>query len=251
MTTQRPATAALLLVGDELLKAQVEDTNGPLAVRALRDAGIVLVELVYVRDDVDHLAATVRRLSESADIVITSGGIGPTHDDRTVEAVAVAFGVPLVENEELASRIRRFTRGRPEQLAAFARLALLPDGAVFVDADTLRWPVYVARNVYMLPGLPHLFEVQLPVVLERHRGARECCVTLYLTWGEGRLVAPLEAAVAGWPDVTFGSYPVEGADYRTRVTIASFDRVAVDAATDALRASIDEDAIVRTERSGV
>lgn len=250
MTTQRPVTAALVLIGDELLTAKVDDTNGRHAIRAMREAGIALHELVYVRDDVPRLAATVRRLAEETDIVITSGGIGPTHDDRTVEAVAAAFDVPLVENEELAERIRRVAKGRPERLKAFARLALLPEGASFVDDESLRWPVYLARNVYMLPGLPDLFVAQLPVVLDRHRGARARCVTLYLTWGEGRLVEPLDAVVEAWPDVAFGSYPVMNADYRTRVTVESVDAARVDRAVSDLLAQIDDDALVRIEREG-
>lgn len=223
-----PVTAALLLIGNELLSGKIRDENGQLVIATLRRRGIDLVEVRMVADDAAAIGAAARDLSARATFVVTSGGIGPTHDDITLASIAAGFGLEMREEPALRSWIDHHFASRPAELAVWRRMAMVPEGAtIHTDSGTM-WPLTQVRNLFVLPGVPQLFANQLRAVVARYDGDPIALATLFLSCGEGEVAHHLEAVLLEEPTVVIGSYPVWGADdYRTRVTIESRDAAVV------------------------
>lgn len=229
-------TAAALTIGNELLNGKVQEANlHPLAV-ALRALGIQLCRAHTICDDVALIAREVRELSEDHDVLFTSGGIGPTHDDVTIAGVADAFGVPVRRHPELTAMLER-TYGdqlTPEHL----EMARVPEGARLLDTPDIRWPTVVMHNVWILPGVPEIFRMKLAVVRAHLRGPEEFFGRAVFTLlDEAELKPLLDQVVAEHPKVEVGSYPKWfDASYRTKVTFDGRDRDAVQRALEALLA---------------
>ena len=245
-----PVTAALLLIGNELLSGKIVDQNGQLAIATLRRRGIDLIEVRIVADDEAAIGAAARELAARATFVITSGGIGPTHDDITLASIAAGFGLEMQEEPALRAWIDQHFAARPAELAVWRRMAMVPVGAeIHTDSRTM-WPLTQVRNLFVLPGVPQLFANQLRAVVARFDGQPVALATLFLTCGEGEVAAHLEAVLAAEPAVALGSYPVWGADdYRTRITVESREAEAVARATAALSLRFGS-ALVRVEQGG-
>ena len=245
-----PVTAALLLIGNELLSGKIRDENGQLVISTLRRRGIDLVEVRMVADDAEAIGAAVRELSSRVTFVITSGGIGPTHDDITLASIAAGFGLAMQEDASLRGWIDHHFAARPDELAVWRRMAMVPEGAAIHTDSRSMWPLTQVRNVFVLPGVPQLFASQLRAVVARFDGQPIALRTLFLRCGEGEVATHLEAVLANEPLIAVGSYPVWGADdYRTRITVESRDAAAVERATAALAARFGE-ALVRVEEGG-
>ncbi len=248
MTLSPPLRVALVLIGNELLTGKVVDTNGPFAIRSLRDAGAEVGELRVISDDKAVIAAHVRGLKERFDVVITSGGVGPTHDDVTMEAVADAFDDMLETREELLELVRRVFGKDPAALRVWSRMAQVPTGCELVLDDGMRWPVHRMDNVWVLPGVPRSFERQLTALLPRFGSdVRMHLRTLYVALGEGHIAEDLRAAVQRFPAVSMGSYPVmvDGA-FHTRLTLEAPERDIVIEAAEWLVALIGRTHVLRT-----
>ena len=148
------STAAVVIIGNEVLTGKFADENGPYLIGRLRTLGTDLVRLVTIPDDVAVIADEVRRCAAAADHVFTSGGVGPTHDDVTFEGVAGAFRVPLELRTELLDLIAQFGMPRND---GTERMARVPAGAELLFHEALSYPVVRVRNAYVLPGVPKLF----------------------------------------------------------------------------------------------
>jgi molybdenum cofactor synthesis domain-containing protein len=241
-------TAAALIIGDEILSGKVRDANGPLLIELLRDLGVRLERLVYVGDEITEIVTELRSCSGRFDAVVTSGGIGPTHDDRTVAAVAEAFGVSVIRDGELAAMIRAFWGDRFTEAAL--RMAEVPDGARLLHGDDGLLPVVVFRNVYLLPGIPSLFVAKLDALRAELRGRRPLLASLYLRSDESRVATPLGEVAAEFPEVAIGSYPqLEAADHRIWVTVEADDRGLLDRAFARLLELLPAGTVVRVERT--
>lgn len=227
-------TAAIALIGDELLSGKVVDENAKLLVSDLRELGVALRRIVVLPDVVDEIAETVRTMSAGHEIVITSGGVGPTHDDLTMEGIARAFDTTVVRHPVLETRLRAHYGARLEERNL--RMAEVPDGAHLVGAgDDMTWPVVAYRNVYILPGVPQIFRRKWEAIRERFRQAPFHLRSVYVTLDEGAMAHHLDAVVAQFADVQVGSYPKIGApDYRVKVTLESKNEASAQGATDAL-----------------
>ena len=160
--------AAVLVVGNELLSGKVQDANLVVLATMLRELGVSLRRVVMVPDEVETIAAEVRVLSRDHHYVFTSGGVGPTHDDVTIESVARAFGVKVVTSPLMKSMLRAHYGARCTD--GHLRMALIPDGAELARTEQVPWPTVVMQNVWLLPGIPEVFRMKLPVVRERLRG---------------------------------------------------------------------------------
>lgn len=229
-TTGAPSVA-LLLIGDELLSGKVRDTNGPFTIDALAEIGGQLAEIRVVGDAIEDIADATRALRQRYDWLVTSGGIGPTHDDRTMEAIASAFGVEVRRDPELVTRIEEVFSADPDRARVWSRMADVPRGCVFIPAEGSVWPIFRVENVFILPGVPRSFEVQFAWIADTFSGTPKARCVLYVNVDEGRIAEPLDAAVERFDRVTFGSYPVRDNDaYRTRITLESLDAPALDAA---------------------
>jgi molybdenum cofactor synthesis domain-containing protein len=242
-------TAVLVVVGNEVLSAQVQDENGPWAARRLRELGVRLLAIHTVPDRVDDIVETVDRARRQADWVFTSGGVGPTHDDVTVAAVARALERPVSRCAELADAIRAMHRAHhdgDEPPEAALRMADVPQGTRLLgDA---RYPTLVAANVVMLPGVPEFFRFQFERIahLLEARPFRMACV--FLAVDEGAVAPALDRVAREHPAVEIGSYPrFDEADHRVKVTIESKDMSGIAAALTALLAELPAGSVVRTE----
>jgi molybdenum cofactor synthesis domain-containing protein len=226
-------TAAALVIGNEILSGKVEEANVAVLARTLRSLGIALTRVVVIPDEVETIAREVRLLSKAHDWLFTSGGVGPTHDDVTIEAVAMAFGVPVVTSTLMESMLKDHYQERctPGHL----RMALVPEGAALEVTPEIRWPTVRIQNTWVMPGIPEVFRMKLPVVVARV-GAGRAFVSraVYTNMDEGHLKPLLDEVVAAFPDVDVGSYPkwMDPA-YKTKLTFDAQNEERVDAARDA------------------
>jgi molybdenum cofactor synthesis domain-containing protein len=240
------STAAVLVIGNEILSAKVVDENGPFLARELRALGVELRRIETVPDEVPLIVDALRRCLASAHWVFTSGGIGPTHDDVTIAAVAQAFGRRLVQDEKTLQLLR--ARYGEKLNAARMRLAEVPEGARVEFHEGYLFPVISLENVTILPGVPSLLREGFSRLRERFRVAPIFSAALYFTLGEGALAEHLDATVARYPSVGIGSYPrFDDADHRVKVTFDGRDQAEVRAAREFLRARLPREVIVREE----
>jgi molybdenum cofactor synthesis domain-containing protein len=241
--------AAILLIGNELLSGKVEDENARYLVRELRALGVTLARIEIIPDLAAEITEAVRALSGRYDLVFTSGGVGPTHDDVTLPAVAAAFGMPIARNAELERLLRAGVGARLHErdlrmadIPAGARLEYGPGGRAGVT-----WPVVVVENVWVLPGVPSIFRRKFEAVRELFRSAPIHARTVYSREGEGPIAGILDEVVAAFPAVDVGSYPqLDAPDHRVKITLDGRDRAAVDAATERLVRLLG-DAVAKTD----
>lgn len=238
---------AVVLIGTELLTGKIKDRNGPHAIDGLAAVGGALGELRVIGDDVETIARHVRELSASYRYVVTSGGIGPTHDDITMEAIGKALSRPLYEDPELRRRIDERFSDSPEKQRVWARMALVPKGCELIGLAATVWPIYRVDNVFILPGVPQIFALQFDAIASRFSGATKSIITLYVSEGEGGIAEPLTEATKRFPDVMFGSYPVWGNEaFKTRITIESVVPHMVEAARAYLADALPKGCVVNT-----
>jgi molybdenum cofactor synthesis domain-containing protein len=250
--TLAPApTAAILLIGNEILSGKVEEENARYLVRELRALGVAVGRIEVVPDVESDIADTVRALAARFDLVFTSGGVGPTHDDVTLPAVALAFAMTIVRHPEL-ERLLRASFGerlherdlRMADVPAGARLEYGPGGPAGQRAI---WPVVVVRNVWILPGVPAIFRRKFEAVRELFRATPIHARAVYSRDGEGAIAGVLDQVVGEFPSVEIGSYPhLDAPDYRVKITLDGRDRAAVDGATAMLVSRLGP-AVVRTD----
>src|SRR5207249_12157418 len=142
-------TAGIVLIGNEIRSGKVVDANASYLCRELRALGVDVRRICAIPDEVELIAAEVAAQSRDFDVVFTSGGVGPTHDDVTIEGVARALGVAVVRHPQLAGLLRQYYGERLNE--AHLKMAEVPEGAELVGAESLRFPTIVMRNVYILP----------------------------------------------------------------------------------------------------
>lgn len=242
--TTKPRTAAALIIGNELLTGKVQDANVAVLAKALFALGIALERVIFCPDEVDVIVADLDALRSGYDYVFTSGGVGPTHDDVTMAAVARAFGKPLARSPEIETLLRELlgTRVTPEHL----RMAVVPEGALLVRSSRGRWPTIRMENVFILPGLPEIFRHKLDVLSEHLEGGPPFVSRAVNTSSdEGKIAPLLERLVREHPAVAIGSYPRWGdGPVRVAVTFDGRDRAAVDRAVEAFHRVLPADQIV-------
>ena len=247
----RAPSASLVVVGNEVLSAKVVDENGPWLAARLHQRGIELRAISTVRDRVDEIVEALQRERTRVGWLITSGGVGPTHDDVTVEAVAAALGRRVRRDERLAEvyrTIHRRLRGE-EMPEAGLRMADVPEGTELVGDPC--FPTLVCDGVVMLPGVPKFLRYQFDRFVGSMGGEPFQLACVYLSVVEDRIAAALTAVAAATPGVEFGSYPrFDDADHLVKLTVESRRLGEVEAALDALLAALPAGAVVRVTRPG-
>lgn len=241
-------TAALVVIGNEILSGKVADQNAAFVISELRKLGVRLSRIVVIEDEIEDIAAEVRMASDRYDWVFTSGGLGPTHDDVTVAGVARAFGVEPVESPRLRRALTNIRHGRP--MESLLRLAMVPDGAELFwgDDGQALWPTIYMKNVYIFPGVPAFLRSKLGAMRERLRAAPFCTGAVYCSRAETELVSMIEAAVTAHPEVEVGSYPQFGdVDHKVRVTFDAKTPAAVESAMRTFLAALPPEAFVRSD----
>ncbi len=229
----RRRTAAFLVIGNEILSGKVTDTNTRLLARLLREKGVALQRVLTIPDEPEVIAAETAALAAGHDLVFTSGGVGATHDDVTMEGVARAFGTGVIHHPRFLDTLRQ--RGLE---TTHRDLARVPEGCELREGQSGAWPVVVMRNVWILPGLPPVFEKKLGILAEcLPEGPRYFADEELVPRPEEELIPLLDRLVAAYPTVEIGSYPgSEG----TRITLDGDDGEAVADAARALREALAE-----------
>ena len=195
----------MLVIGDEILTGKVQDANSPWIAGRCRELGLQLCRIVVLPDEIDEIGAAVAEWSARCDFVFTSGGVGPTHDDLTMIAIARGLGRPIETNRELLEVIRermgkRFT-------PAAARMANIPSGATLWWDGELRFPQVVIDNVVVFPGVPSLLRLKFNAIAHRFGGTPVCSDRLVTTLGESAIADALRAVQDRFSEVSIGSYP--------------------------------------------
>ena len=240
-------TAAIVVIGNEILSGKVDDSNARFLIAELRQLGVALRRIVVIPDLLDEIERTVREVSSGHDYVFTSGGVGPTHDDLTMEGIARAFGTRVIRHPELEGMLRAYYGDRLNERNL--RMAEVPEGAHFVRAsDIQHWPVIAYRNVYILPGVPEIFRRKFSAIRETFRAEPFFLRSVYLCEEEGGVAEFLDRVAAEFPRVDIGSYPkLDPAGYKVKVTLESKDSGDVERATAALLALLPPAIVVKTE----
>ena len=239
-------TAAILVIGDEILSGKTEDQSARLLISELRELGVALRRIVTIPDDVEEVAASVRELSSRFDHVFTSGGVGPTHDDMTIAGVARAFDVPIIRHPNLEARLKTFFGADADE--SRLRMADVPEGAELLETEEMRWPLLQVKNVFILPGVPELFRKKFMAIRERFRVAPFFARAFYTLQEEFDIAGGLRAVADAHPQVAVGSYPsYSSPDYRVKVTLESKDGAALESAAKDLIAILDQEKFVRSE----
>jgi molybdenum cofactor synthesis domain-containing protein len=240
-------SVAGLIIGNEVLTAKVVEANGALLTQRLRQRGLKLSLLMTVPDEVDVIVEAVELLRRRSQWLVTSGGVGPTHDDVTVRAVALALGRKVVRLPRMEALVKEHygERATPEAM----RLAEAPEGAELWDIPGHWYPVLTCDRVFMLPGVPMLFKAQLETVLERLPGFSVEMVCLYLDSREADIAPVLDAVALAMPDVALGSYPTfdPEAGYRVKLTVEHATKERVTQAVTRLEATLPAGSILRRE----
>lgn len=199
------ATAGIVIIGDEILSGKFADENAVFLISELRALGVDLKRVTMIPDDVDDIAATVTSFAAKFDHVFTSGGVGPTHDDVTIEAIAKGFGTRVVRQPELERRVRAYWGAKLAE--PNLRLADVPEGCELVYGKDQIWPVVAYKNVFILPGVPALFKRKFIDIRDRFRAEPVTVARVYIDADEGDIADDLDAVVAAFPTVKIGSYP--------------------------------------------
>lgn len=240
-------TAAALMIGAELLSGKIRDENLPRLCTTLRALGIRLCRATVLPDDREIIAGDIRQLARTHDVVFTSGGVGPTHDDVTVQGVADGLGCEVIEDPRMLELLARVYG---DQLTDAHRLmARVPAGSRLLETRHVRWPTIVAQNVWILPGVPQLFHMKLSVVREHLTGPEPFFSDFVLTRrDEPSLKDALDRVVAKYPNVEIGSYPKWFDErYKTRVTFDARTREEARGARAEFVASLDSTDVVEGE----
>ncbi|WP_299207753.1 molybdopterin-binding protein [uncultured Tateyamaria sp.] len=230
-------TAAMLVIGDEILSGRTRDANMHHLAGQLTEHGIDLKEVRVVSDDQDAIVAAVRALSGAYDTVFTSGGIGPTHDDITANCIAAAFDTPIdIRDDARAILVTHYAKSGTELNAARLRMARIPDGATLIDNPVSAAPGFTIENVHVMAGVPSVFQAMVASVLPTLTGgAPLISKTLRIERGEGDIAGPLGELAAAHPDLSIGSYPfIQNGRFGANVVIRGTDGAEVDAALSTL-----------------
>ena len=226
-------TAGIVVIGNEILSGKVADSNSHYLCRELRALGVDVERMITIPDVIEVIAADVKAMSESYDFVFSSGGIGPTHDDLTIDGVAAAFGVPVVHCQSIEDRIRRATRGELNE--SLLKMARIPEGASLLDSGDMRFPLVIVRNVYILPGIPELMRKKFESARDRFRGVPFVLKKVYVKAHESDIASDLNGLLTEFPELMLGSYPrIQEHGFSVLLTLESRDAGLVQRALDSL-----------------
>ncbi|ODT67539.1 MAG: molybdenum cofactor biosynthesis protein [Pelagibacterium sp. SCN 63-23] len=242
MTQQNSrVTAALAVIGDEILSGRTKDVNIGAVADFCTDLGIELTEVRVIADEMDAIVEAVNALRQRYTYVFTTGGIGPTHDDITADAIARAFGVALPINAQARAMLEaRWKETGTEVNEARLRMARIPEGADLIVNSVSAAPGFRIGNVHVMAGVPVIMRAMLEALAPVLKGGRKVMsVTVKAAVGEGTVGGPLAALQAEYPDVKMGSYPQMGQGrVMTELVLRAADAARLDEAAGKVRAMV-------------
>ncbi len=234
-------TAGMVVIGDEILSGRTKDKNIGFVADSLTAIGIDLREVRIVPDEEDMIVEAVRALSARWTHVFTSGGIGPTHDDITADAVAKAFEVGIDHHPRAVEILKARLAGRAEVNEARLRMARIPHGADLIETEN-GMPGFRLGNVHVMAGVPVVLQAMMETVCRTLKGGRPMLSrSVDAERGEGLVATPLAAIQKAHPTTVIGSYPYErDGRYATNIVVRARDTAALDAAFAAIEAMVAE-----------
>jgi FAD synthetase len=242
----RDKTAAIIVIGNEILSGKVVDTNAAFLTAELRRLGVSVRRIVVVPDELDAIAEAVRTYHPLVDVVFTSGGVGPTHDDVTMAGIALGLGRTVIRHPLLERKIREFSGDRINE--ARLKMAEVPEGAELIADGDVEFPTIQVENIYILPGIPELFRAKFLAMQSRFAVDPYFLRVVYTRAAESAIARYLNETLDAFPLVQLGSYPKLGdAEYTVRVTLESKDEDYVNRAFNHLVGRLPQRMVVRTE----
>ena len=243
MSSPDSVTAALIVIGDEILSGRTKDVNIGAVADFCTDLGIDLKEVRVVSDETDDIVDAINALRARYTYIFTTGGIGPTHDVITADAVAKAFGVALPINAQARAMLEsRWKETGTEVNEARLRMARIPEGADLIVNSVSAAPGFRIGDVHVMAGVPIIMRAMLEALMPTLKGGKKVMsVTVKAAVGEGTVGGPLGALQEQYPDVKMGSYPQMGKDrVMTELVLRSSDPVRLEEAADKVRAMVAE-----------
>ena len=239
-------TAGILIIGNEILSCKIRDANSPYLCRELRALGVEIKRISVIPDDVDVIAGEAATFSAAYDIVITTGGVGPTHDDVTIEGIAKGLGRRVISHPDLERVLRQLYGGKVN--SAHLRMAQVPEGAELFGQPDLVFPVVILKNIYIFPGVPEILRQKFDGIKERFRDAPFFLRKVFVTAGEGSIAEHLNAVMREYPALLLGSYPeLNNPQYRVTLTLESKDPAYLDKALNRLMDLLPASTIAKVE----
>jgi FAD synthetase len=239
-------TAGIVIIGNEVLSGKTRDTNSHFFCTELRQLGVEVQKISTIQDDVEIIGKEVATFSDRFDYVFTSGGVGPTHDDVTIEGVAHGLGVKVVRHPDIEGRMRQRLGDQVNE--ARLRMANVPEGATLLATEAPFAAIVKIRNIYIFPGIPRILEERFHAIKERFRDTPYYLKNVYVRYGEGVIASILNELLVNFPNLMLGSYPVlELPDYKVKVTLESKDANYLEQALRAFIASLPADAVHRVD----
>jgi FAD synthetase len=239
-------TAGIVIIGNEVLSGKTQDTNSYFLCSELRQLGVEVQKISTIQDEIGLIGKEVSTFSQRFDYFFTTGGVGPTHDDVTIDGIAHGFGLKVVRHPDIERRMRQRLGGEVND--ARLRMANVPEGATLLATEALFAPVVNIRNVYIFPGIPRILQERFDVIKERFREAPFYLKNVYVKHGEGVIAAMLNDLLVKFPEIMLGSYPVlDLPDYKVKVTLESKDSNYLDRALQTFVASLPKDAVHRID----
>lgn len=220
----------VVVLGDEVLKAEIRESNIAHLLPVLNGWGAEVVLCAILPDDVPTVVRHLKRYLEEADLLVLTGGIGPTPDDITREAVARAAGVPLVVHPDAKAALERFYGGRVNEQRMV--MAQVPEGATLIPNPVSGAPGFFVGRMAVFPGIPRLIHEMIGWLKPLVEGRRKSRVTLFSGAPESAYAVIMKEAMEAYPDVSVGSYPMPGGEYRVRVVFRSDEAARASACAD-------------------
>jgi Predicted nucleotide-utilizing enzyme related to molybdopterin-biosynthesis enzyme MoeA len=237
-------TAGIVIIGNEVLSGKTQDINSHFFCAELRRLGVEVQKISTIQDEVELIGKEVATFSRSHDYVFTSGGVGPTHDDVTIEGIAHGFGLTVVRHPDIERRMRQRLGNQVNE--ARLRMANVPEGAKLLATEALFAPIVNIRNVYIFPGIPSILQERFHAIKEMFRDTPYYLKNVYVRYGEGVIAEMLNELLVKFPKLMLGSYPVlDVPEYKVKVTLESKDQSYLDQALQAFIASLPNDAVHR------
>ena len=238
-------SAGVVVIGNEILSGKVVDTNSTFLATELRTIGVSLRRIVVIPDEIDVIAEAVQSIAPHFDVVFTSGGVGPTHDDVTIAGVARGLGRGVIRHPTLESKLREFFGDKVN--AARLKMAEVVEGTELVFEGTL-FPTMRVENIYVLPGIPEIFREMFSAIRDRFTADPFHLRAIYTSAPESTIAVFLDRTMESFPELMLGSYPkLNDPEYRVRITLESKSRDYLERAFAALLAMLPAESVVRTE----
>ena len=224
-------TASIIIIGNEILSGRTQDTNSNFLAKMLVDRGISLTEVRVIPDDHSIIGRVVSSESNRKDYVFTSGGIGPTHDDITAEAIASCFRVPLITRDDAVDLLaKNYKNGKKDLNPARLRMARIPKGAKLIKNKISGAPGFIIKNVFVMAGVPQIFEAMVNEIISDIGSANPILSkSIKVFKKESELSDLLREYADKYKEISIGSYPFNSSGiFGVEIVITHTDRLLLD-----------------------